>query len=157
MTASTLAQRVAHEGRQGEVRSLCRTRGVTNREPEVGDSGGPVRLGRLFGNELCHNSWPAQADIDELLRKGSGQFIYASVVVNFISDADQHPARQLEIVLGLRPSGTVPWALCAPCCPNRSARHAESDEKRCVPLPIVVPPLLIHGSSSSSSLSSGVE
>ncbi len=45
------------------------------------------------------------------MSKGSGQFIYASVVINFISDPNQHPARQLEIVLELDPSGScTPFA-----------------------------------------------
>lgn len=40
-----------------------------------------------------------------------GQFIYASVVIKFISNANQDPAKQLQIVLGLRPSGSfTPFA-----------------------------------------------
>ncbi len=71
----------------------------------LNDSFEKIKSTHPFGSALRDDNWPAQADIDKLMSKGSGQFIYASVVINFISNPNQHPARQLEIVLGLRPSG----------------------------------------------------
>ncbi|KJA22785.1 hypothetical protein HYPSUDRAFT_638364 [Hypholoma sublateritium FD-334 SS-4] len=51
--------------------------------------------------------WPGAPDVQEIIIKSSGQFIYASVVVNFISTPDLHPGQQLEIVRGLRPCGEL--------------------------------------------------
>jgi len=47
--------------------------------------------------------WPSEQQMDELICKASGQFIYASLVVRFINSACNSPMRQLDIILGLRP------------------------------------------------------
>jgi hypothetical protein len=47
--------------------------------------------------------WPSDQQMDELICKASGQFIYASLVVRFINSACDSPMRQLDIILGLRP------------------------------------------------------
>ncbi|KJA14536.1 hypothetical protein HYPSUDRAFT_431298 [Hypholoma sublateritium FD-334 SS-4] len=63
---------------------------------------------------MCHlldDNWPAEESVWEIVNKSSGQFIYASVVMNFLSLPRAHPAHQLEIVRGLRPSGlSTPFA-----------------------------------------------
>ena len=71
------------------------------------DSFETIKSTHPFGHDLRDANWPAQVDIDDIMRKASGQFIYASVVIRFISAANQHPAQQLEIVRGLRPSGNL--------------------------------------------------
>jgi hypothetical protein len=48
-------------------------------------------------------SWPSRQQIETLVRKASGQFIYASLAVRFINSACNLPMRQLDIVLELRP------------------------------------------------------
>ncbi|KAJ3514051.1 hypothetical protein NLJ89_g2596 [Agrocybe chaxingu] len=48
-------------------------------------------------------SWPSKADIDQLVAKSSGQFIYASIAIRFISSLRHHPRDRLNIVLGLCP------------------------------------------------------
>ncbi|KJA13077.1 hypothetical protein HYPSUDRAFT_50020 [Hypholoma sublateritium FD-334 SS-4] len=73
----------------------------------LNDSFTKIKSTHPLGSELRNSNWPAQAEIDKMLQKASGQFIYASVVIKFISDPNQHPAQQLEIVLGLRPSGSL--------------------------------------------------
>jgi len=50
-------------------------------------------------------SWPSSEDIDTLVDKSSGQFIYASIVVKFISSCWHRPDHRLEIILDLRPKG----------------------------------------------------
>lgn len=55
--------------------------------------------------DLIDPLWPVQDDIERLVKKSSGQFIYASVVVNFLSSANQNPAQRLKIVQGLQPAG----------------------------------------------------
>jgi hypothetical protein len=47
--------------------------------------------------------WPSEQQIDTLIRKGSGQFIYASLAMRFINSTLDSPMRQLDIVLELRP------------------------------------------------------
>ena len=47
--------------------------------------------------------WPSEQQMDHLICKASGQFIYASVVVRFVNSACDSPMRQLGIILGLRP------------------------------------------------------
>jgi hypothetical protein len=55
-------------------------------------------------------SWPSNEDIDTLVYKSSGQFIY-STVVKFVSSCRHKPDRRLEIVLDLRPKGKdLPFA-----------------------------------------------
>ena len=45
--------------------------------------------------------WPSDADIDRLVEKSSGQFIYASTVVEFIESPHHSPEERLNIVFGL--------------------------------------------------------
>ena len=47
--------------------------------------------------------WPSEHQMDHLIRKASGQFIYASLVVRFVNSACDSPMRQLDIILELRP------------------------------------------------------
>ena len=45
--------------------------------------------------------WPSEADIDRLVEKSSGQFIYASTVVEFVESPHHSPKERLSIVFGL--------------------------------------------------------
>ncbi|KAF8185679.1 hypothetical protein BJ912DRAFT_905139 [Pholiota molesta] len=47
--------------------------------------------------------WPTSEVIKQIVEKSSGQFIYASVVIGYISLPHAHPALQLDIINGLRP------------------------------------------------------
>ena len=47
-------------------------------------------------------SWPPPEVVEELVTMSSGQFIYASVVVQFLLSSRAHPAQQLEVVRDLR-------------------------------------------------------
>jgi hypothetical protein len=47
--------------------------------------------------------WPNEQQMDTLICKASGQFIYASLAVRFINSTCDSPMRQLDIVLELRP------------------------------------------------------
>jgi hypothetical protein len=49
--------------------------------------------------------WPSDADIQSLVKKSSGHFIYASVVVKYVVSIKHHPHRRLQIILNLRPQG----------------------------------------------------
>ena len=69
-----------------------------------------IRLTHPIRSDLP-SSWPSNKDIDTLVDKSSGQFIYASTVVKFISSRRHGPDHRLEIVLDLRPKGKdLPFA-----------------------------------------------
>ena len=51
------------------------------------------------------SSWPLSEYIETLVDKSSGQFIYASTVVKFVSSRRHGPDHRLEIILDLRPKG----------------------------------------------------
>jgi hypothetical protein len=55
--------------------------------------------------------WPPQEDIDRLVRKSSGQFIYVSTVMEFISSPRHWPPDRLAIIFGIIPRGkSTPFA-----------------------------------------------
>ena len=56
---------------------------------------------------LLDSNWPTVPEVEAIVEKSSGQFIYASVVIKFCSMLDLHPKQQLDIVLGLRPRGAL--------------------------------------------------
>ena len=45
--------------------------------------------------------WPSAADIDHLVRKASGQFIYASTVMKYIESPRHWPTDRLKTILGI--------------------------------------------------------
>jgi len=48
-------------------------------------------------------SWPSVDVIEGLVKKSSGQFIFASTVVKYVSSIRHQPADRLDVVLGIRP------------------------------------------------------
>lgn len=58
-------------------------------------------------NHYLDKNWPAPAHVHDIIQKSSGQFIYTSAVINFVSSPRKHPAHQLEIIRGLRPAGNL--------------------------------------------------
>ncbi|KAF9470779.1 hypothetical protein BDN70DRAFT_998831 [Pholiota conissans] len=48
-------------------------------------------------------NWPQESSIESIVEKSSGQFIYASVIMNFISTPDTLPSTQLSIIENIRP------------------------------------------------------
>ncbi|KAF8809769.1 hypothetical protein BYT27DRAFT_7232197 [Phlegmacium glaucopus] len=56
------------------------------------------------------DSWPSAKIIDRLVRKSSGQFIYASTVMKYLDSPNHRPMKRLDVVLGLRPvDGDMPY------------------------------------------------
>ncbi|KDR72172.1 hypothetical protein GALMADRAFT_253009 [Galerina marginata CBS 339.88] len=51
--------------------------------------------------------WPFNNDIDKLVRRSSGQFIFAATVVKFVKSSRQRPNKQLDIILGITTAGSV--------------------------------------------------
>ncbi len=72
----------------------------------LNDSFDEIKRTHPFGHLLSDN-WPEASDVQEIVQKSSGQFIYASVVVKFCAMLGLHPEQQLKIVQGLRPRGAL--------------------------------------------------
>ncbi|KAF8811009.1 hypothetical protein BYT27DRAFT_6470260 [Phlegmacium glaucopus] len=49
--------------------------------------------------------WPIAEDINQLVSKSSGQFIYAATVVKFVRSPRRRPGEQLKIILGINATG----------------------------------------------------
>ncbi|KAF4613916.1 hypothetical protein D9613_008179 [Agrocybe pediades] len=65
---------------------------------------------RRKGSKL-DKSWPAERVIEELVKKSSGQFIYAATVIRYVESTRHRPDRRLDMVLELRPhDGNHPFA-----------------------------------------------
>ena len=55
--------------------------------------------------------WPLPDVLNELIEKSSGQFIYASTVIGYVSSIRHKPMDRLDIVLGIRaPQKDLPFA-----------------------------------------------
>jgi len=50
---------------------------------------------------LLPRAWPTIHEIEQLVRKPSGQFIYAATVVKFVGSSRGRPKEQLDIILGI--------------------------------------------------------
>ena len=56
-------------------------------------------------------SWPSEGDVERLVQRSSGQFIYASTVVKFIDSHRHWPPDRLDMIFGILPCGrTTPFA-----------------------------------------------
>ncbi|KAF9464060.1 hypothetical protein BDZ94DRAFT_1308314 [Collybia nuda] len=56
-------------------------------------------------------TWPSDSDIEALVQKSSGQFIFASTVMRYIRSPRHQPIHRLETILGLRRcGGPTPFA-----------------------------------------------
>jgi hypothetical protein len=51
---------------------------------------------------LLPANWPPASMVEEIVTKSSGQFIYASVVISYVSSPRGNPAHLLDIVRGIR-------------------------------------------------------
>jgi hypothetical protein len=61
--------------------------------------------------EHIPSEWPTYKVLANLVKKSSGQFIYAATVVKYVSSNRHQPMRRLEIVLGMQPTrNDVPFA-----------------------------------------------
>ncbi|KAM6499298.1 hypothetical protein JOM56_004806 [Amanita muscaria] len=66
----------------------------------------------IASNRGLDPAWPGLEIIEEIVSKSSGNFIFASLVIRFISDEDCSPESQLDIVRKLKPHGKIsPFAL----------------------------------------------
>ncbi|KAF8186328.1 hypothetical protein BJ912DRAFT_469732 [Pholiota molesta] len=65
------------------------------------------RLGRRLPSP-----WPAAADVNSLVSKASGQFIFAATVMRFIDSPRHNPVERMDVILRLSTTGNeTPFAL----------------------------------------------
>jgi hypothetical protein len=70
-----------------------------------------IRKNQLALGTPLPSPWPMQRDVDRLVEKSSGQFIFASTVIKFMGSHHRDPAKCLDIVLGLsNPGKETPFA-----------------------------------------------
>ena len=55
-------------------------------------------------------SWPEAESLKTLVKKSSGQFIYAATVVKYVSSILHFPTERLDVILGIKPSTDRPFA-----------------------------------------------
>ncbi|KIL67193.1 hypothetical protein M378DRAFT_159579 [Amanita muscaria Koide BX008] len=66
----------------------------------------------IASNRGLDPTWPGQKIIEEIVSKSSGNFIFPSLVIRFVSDEDCDPEVLLNIVRNLTPCGSMsPFAL----------------------------------------------
>ena len=57
------------------------------------------------------SSWPSDENVERLVQKSSGQFIYSSTVIKFVDSHRHWPPDRLNIIFGMSPPGkTTPFA-----------------------------------------------
>ena len=57
------------------------------------------------------SSWPSDKEVENLVQKSSGQFIFASTVIKFVNSHRHWPPDRLKIIFGISPPGkTTPFA-----------------------------------------------
>lgn len=63
-----------------------------------------------FQNHPVDKTWPSFEDVETLVRRSSGQFIYASVVLKYIkSEENYNPVTRLRTILQLNNNGDQPY------------------------------------------------
>jgi len=68
------------------------------------DSFTALKESHVLGS-LLPTTWPTTEDIDTLVQKSSGQFIYAATVVKFVKSPRRRPDEQLKIIFGIGGTG----------------------------------------------------
>jgi len=56
------------------------------------------------------SNWPTDDEIEQLVKKSSGHFIYASTVIKFIENDFDQPQKRLDIILRTRTTSHNPYA-----------------------------------------------
>ncbi|KAM6499232.1 hypothetical protein JOM56_004740 [Amanita muscaria] len=70
------------------------------------------KFSEIASNRGLDPTWPGQKIIEEIVSKSSGNFIFPSLVIRFVSDEDCDPEVLLNIVRNLTPCGSMsPFAL----------------------------------------------
>ncbi|KAF9013069.1 hypothetical protein BDQ17DRAFT_576307 [Cyathus striatus] len=66
-----------------------------------------IKEGHTLASVLSGDAdqWPSERDIWRLVRKSSGQFIYASTVIKYVENNRRDPREQLRTIIDIQPGG----------------------------------------------------
>ncbi|KAJ7915367.1 hypothetical protein B0H13DRAFT_2000557 [Mycena leptocephala] len=67
-----------------------------------------IRRERSSSGTVLEDPWPPDSAIEQLVRKSSATFVYASTVIKFVDDEYFHPDDRLQKMLQLDPQSTAP-------------------------------------------------
>ncbi|KAF9461636.1 hypothetical protein BDZ94DRAFT_803257 [Collybia nuda] len=87
-TLSTISRHIFLESSPGDIRTSLQS-GFRKIRQQY----------HLYTTALIPENWPSEEDIETLVRRSSGYFIYASTVLQFINSVDVWPPDQLNLVL----------------------------------------------------------
>ncbi|KAF9558765.1 hypothetical protein CPC08DRAFT_709347 [Agrocybe pediades] len=62
-----------------------------------------IKEGHVFKHKLLADPWPTPKMLDTLVRKSSGQFIYAATVIRYLESPRHRPDQRLNAIFKLRP------------------------------------------------------
>ncbi|KAJ7627675.1 hypothetical protein DFH06DRAFT_1339185 [Mycena polygramma] len=65
-----------------------------------------IRESHRSMDQVC-DPWPVEEDVEHIVEKSSGYFIYAATVIKFVDDKDFYPPEQLELIMDVAKAG--PW------------------------------------------------
>ena len=70
-----------------------------------------IRNNHAFGDRIPQE-WPLESDLETIVSKSGGQFIYASTVIRYVESLDNDPHERLQHILGISStkSGEDPFA-----------------------------------------------
>ncbi|KAJ8079612.1 hypothetical protein PM082_011199 [Marasmius tenuissimus] len=71
-----------------------------------------IATSRKYRQVQFPSPWPSEEDLEILVERSCGQFVYASTIIKFIQLAFKHPTEQLHIIIENAParrSGTSPY------------------------------------------------
>ncbi|KAF5321253.1 hypothetical protein D9619_002259 [Psilocybe cf. subviscida] len=74
----------------------------------IEDSFAALRKEHPHRNHLPSNGWPLSTDIDTLVQKSSGHFVYAATAMNYCASIMENPMHSLNVVLGVETSRRDP-------------------------------------------------
>ena len=69
-----------------------------------------TEFGRIRKDRRLPTTWPIEKDIETLVDRASGPFIFASTVLRYIEDSRHYPPARLEAILGITTHNKSPFA-----------------------------------------------
>ena len=62
-----------------------------------------IRKKHAFGKRIP-KEWPSETDLEMIVKRSGGQFIYASTVIRYVESPDHNPHERLRDILGIYPT-----------------------------------------------------
>ncbi|KAJ3771050.1 hypothetical protein FB446DRAFT_124834 [Lentinula raphanica] len=109
LVTSRLEPRIRNVFNKISTSYICQRHGLEDSNEDIRkyflDKFAEIKTRRiLLTNSDVEQPWPTPRQLDELVYKASGQFIFASTVIKFVDDDFSLPSERLRIMLGLTDS-----------------------------------------------------